>query len=215
MRRKPKDEARKARNDVYRQHILDAAEEVFAERGFEAAKLQDISTRASLSMGTIYAIFPGKTELFTAILEARGGEVLALVREAAAADASPRGALDRLIDVYIGWFVEHPAFLRMHLRSGASWALGPALATAGQIQVWQDIHDVHADIFRRGVAAGEFVAEDPDYLAKLFTVMDQVLLSEWVAGGMKANRDRLAERLRAQVERSFCVAGVGRARRVS
>lgn len=203
MRRKPKDEARKARNDVYRQHILDAAEEVFAERGFEAAKLQDISTRASLSMGTIYAIFPGKTELFTAILEARGAEVLDLVRAAARADGSPRAALDRLIDGYITYFVEHPAFLRMHLRSGSSWALGPALATAGQIQVWQDIHEVHADIFRRGVAAGDFVAEDPDYMAKLFTVMDQVLLSEWVAGGMKAGREQLAERLRAQVSRSF------------
>jgi len=203
VRRKPKDEARKARNDVYRQHILDAAEEVFAERGFEAAKLQDISTRASLSMGTIYAIFPGKTELFTAILEARGAEVLELVRGAARADGSPRAALDRLIDGYITYFVEHPAFLRMHLRSGSSWALGPALATAGQIQVWQDIHEVHADIFRRGVAAGDFVAEDPDYMAKLFTVMDQVLLSEWVAGGMKAGRKQLAERLRAQVSRSF------------
>ena len=202
-RKKARDEARAARNGVYRQHILDAAEEVFAERGFEAAKLQDISTRASLSMGTIYAIFPGKTELFTAILEARGAEVLDLVRAAARADGSPRAALDQLIDGYITYFVEHPAFLRMHLRSGSSWALGPALATAGQIQVWQDIHEVHADIFRRGVAAGDFVAEDPDYMAKLFTVMDQVLLSEWVAGGMKAGREQLAERLRAQVSRSF------------
>jgi AcrR family transcriptional regulator len=142
-------------------------------------------------------------ELFTAILETRGGEVLALVQAVAQADGSAREALDRLIDVYIGYFVEHPAFLRMHLRSGASWALGPALATAGQIQVWQDIHALHAGIFRRGVASGEFVDEDPEYLAKLFTVMDQVLLAEWVAGGMKAGRERLVERLRAQVERSF------------
>jgi len=216
VRKKAKDEARKARNDVYRQHILDAAEQVFAERGFEAAKLQDIGTRAGLSMGTIYAIFPGKTELFTAILEGRGRELADLVQAVARADTSPREALDRLIDVYIGYFVEHPAFLRMHLRSGASWALGPALATAGQIQVWQDIHQLHADIFRRGVEAGAFVAEDPDFLAKLFTVIDQVLLAEWVAGGMKADRAHLVARLRAQVERSFCVdRAAARTRRVS
>lgn len=218
MRKKAaKDEARKARNDVYRQHILDAAEAVFAERGFEAAKLQDIGARAGLSMGTIYAIFPGKTELFTAILEDRGRELAALVQEVARADATPREALDRLIDVYIGYFVEHPAFLRMHLRSGVSWALGPALATAGQVQVWQEIHELHAQIFRRGVDAGVFVAEDPDFLAKLFTVIDQVLLAEWVAGGMQADRTRLAARLRAQVERSFYVDGAAgaRARRVS
>jgi AcrR family transcriptional regulator len=215
VQKKAKDAARKARNDVYRQHILDAAEEVFAEKGFESAKLQDIGTRAGLSMGTIYAIFPGKTELFTAILEGRGHELAELVRAVAEADLPPREALDRLIDVYIGYFVDHPAFLRMHLRSGVSWALGPALATAGQIQVWQDIHRLHADIFRRGVESGAFVAEDPDFLAKLFTVIDQVLLAEWVAGGMKAGRTHLVERLRAQVERSFCVAAPARSRRVS
>ena len=41
-------------------------------------------------MGTIYAIFPGKTELFTAILEERGRELLALVEEIADAPGSPR-----------------------------------------------------------------------------------------------------------------------------
>ena len=215
MRKKAKDEARKAWNDVYRQHILEAAEEVFAERGFEAAKLQDIGTRAGLSMGTIYAIFPGKTELFTAILEERGRELADLVEAVARADTPPREALDRLIEVYIGYFVDHPAFLRMHLSSGVSWALGPALATAGQIEVWQEIHQLHADIFRRGVEAGVFVAEDPDFLAKLFTVIDQVLLAEWVAGGMKDDRSHLVTRLRAQVERSFCVTRAASGRRAS
>ena len=214
MRREPKEEARQARNEVYRQHILDAAEIVFAERGFEAAKLQEISAKASLSMGTIYAIFPGKTELFTAILEEHGQAILTLVEPIAASPDSPRAALERLIEIYVGYFVEHPSFLRMHLRSGASWALGPALATAGQVQCWQDIHRLQAEIFRRGIAAGVFVDENPDYLAKLFTVMDQVLLAEWVADGMKADRTRLVERLGAQVERSFCVDGA-RARRVS
>ena len=89
MSKKAKDAARKARNDVYRQHILEAAEEVFADKGFEAAKLQDIGTRAGLSMGTIYAIFPGKTELFTAILEERGREVADLVEAIARAETSP------------------------------------------------------------------------------------------------------------------------------
>ena len=68
-RRKPKHEARKARNDVYRQHIFAAAEQVFAERGFEATKVQDISKLVGLSMGTLYAIFPSKADLFHAILD--------------------------------------------------------------------------------------------------------------------------------------------------
>jgi hypothetical protein len=91
----------------------------------------------------------------------------------------------------------------MHLRSGASWALGPVLGTEQQRAYWQRIHALQADIFRRGVRERAFVDEDPDYLAKLFSVMDQVLLADWVARGMKADRQTLAQRLRAQAKRSF------------
>ncbi len=205
MPRTPKDEAREARNGVYRQHILEAAELVFAERGFDVAKVQEISVKAGLSMGTIYGIFPGKTELYTALLDERGQELLKLAREVAARDGSPREQLLALIDVYVGYFVDHPDFLRMHLRSGVSWALGSAVGTATSVQYWQNIHELQADIFRRGVAAGAFVDETPDFLARTFSVMDQVLLSDWVARGMVDDRATLVRRLSHMVERAFCV----------
>jgi len=41
---------------------------------------------------------------------------------------------------------------------------------------------------------GDFVDEDPAYLAKTFSTMDQVLLADWVAGGMQADRDTLVRR---------------------
>jgi AcrR family transcriptional regulator len=203
VRRKPREEARRARNDVYRQHIFTAAERVFAERGFEAAKVQEISEVAGLSMGTIYAIFPSKADLFRAILEERGQELLALASEVAATKAPPREQLRALIEVYIDYFVKHPDFLRMHLRSGTSWILSPSPGTDAQVRHWQDFHALQADIFRRGVTAGVFVDEDPGYLAKMFSAMDQVLLADWVAGGMKATHEHLVRRLQDQVERAF------------
>jgi AcrR family transcriptional regulator len=214
-RKKARDEARAARNGVYRQHILEAAERVFAERGYEAAKVVEIAYDCGLSMGTIYAIFPGKAELYGALLEERGQELLRLARGVAARDLAPREALIALIEVYIDYFVRHPAFLRMHLRSGASWALGPAVGTPKQVGYWEDIHGLQADIFRRGVAAGEFVDEDPSYLAKMFSAMDQVLLAEWVAGGMQADRDALVRRLRDVVERALCLPAVSKRRTVA
>src|SRR5262249_13081621 len=113
--RKPREEARKARNDVYRQHILEAAEQVFAARGFEAAKLQDISAKVGLSMGTIYSIFPGKGELFEGLVEMRGQELLAVARAAAARGLPPRDALVALGEAYVDYFVAHPDFLRMQI----------------------------------------------------------------------------------------------------
>jgi len=203
MAPKARDAAREARTEVYRQHILEAAERVFAEKGFEATKVQDVAAACSLSMGTIYGIFPGKTELYSALLQARGQELLAAAREVAERKIGAREALDALIEVYIAYFLAHPDFLRMHLRSGASWALGPALGTATQVGYWQDVHSLQTDVFRRGVAEGVFVDEDPSYLAKLFSVMDQVLLADWVEDGMREDQASLAGRLRALAERSF------------
>jgi AcrR family transcriptional regulator len=207
-RRRPRDEARRARNDVYRQHVFEAAERVFSERGFESARLQEISRAAGLSMGTIYAIFPSKTELHRAILEERGQELLGLAREVVARGTPPRETLDGLIELYIGYFVAHPFFLRMHLRAGTSWALSPSSGTDAQIAHWQDIHALQAAVFRQGIAEGVFVDEDPGYLARMFSVMDQVLLADWVASGMKAGREELVARLKGQVERAFS-GGVG------
>ncbi len=213
MRRTPRDEARQARTGVYRQHILEAAERVFAERGFEAAKVQEISQLAGLSMGTIYAIFPSKHDLHRAILEVRGQELLGLARAVAARHLPPREALRALIEVYVDYFVAHPAFLRMHLRSGTSWAMSPSPGTDEQIEKWREIHELQAEVFRRGSAEGVFVKEDPGYLARMFTVMDQVLLSDWVAGGMKTGREELVRRLGAMVERAFCRGPEQRPRR--
>ncbi len=213
--RQPREEVRKVRTDLYRQHIFDMAERVFADRGFETAKVQEISTLAGLSMGTIYAIFPSKDDLFRAILEARGEELLELVRDVTSHKLPPHEALMALGDAYIGYFVAHPDFLRMHLREGTSWVLTPAPATDARVQLWQEVHKRQADIFRRGVAAGVFIKEEPGYLAKLFSAMDQVLLADWVASGMKADRAALVERLQQLVDRTFCVASAKAPRRGS
>jgi len=202
-RRTTRDAVRQARNDVYRRHVLEAAEQVFAENGFEAAKLQEISKVAGLSMGTIYGVFPGKTELLDAILAERGAEILAEAKAAIGGAGSPLAALDALIDTYVTYFVEHPHFLRMHLRQGTSWVISPTSGGNGRAATWNEIHALQAQVFAAGIKAGVFIDEDPGFLAKTFSAIDQVLLSDWEARGMKESPKQLAERLRSLVTRAF------------
>jgi AcrR family transcriptional regulator len=54
--------------DVRNRQILDAALAVFSERGFEAARMDDIAARAGLSKGGLYAHFRSKDEIFEALL---------------------------------------------------------------------------------------------------------------------------------------------------
>ncbi len=54
-----------------RDELLAAAAEVFAERGFQAASIDEIAHRAGYSKGAVYWHFRGKDDLFLALLEER------------------------------------------------------------------------------------------------------------------------------------------------
>ena len=73
--------------------LLDAAREVFTERGFAEASIADIVQRAGSSVGSLYHHFGGKSELFIALWqdyqqaqEADASEAVARARKAGVAD---------------------------------------------------------------------------------------------------------------------------------
>ncbi len=59
-----------------KQAILDAALTVFAERGFEAARLDDVATRAGVAKGTLYLYFKDKEALFEELLRGAVSPIL-------------------------------------------------------------------------------------------------------------------------------------------
>ncbi|ROO89765.1 TetR family transcriptional regulator [Actinocorallia herbida] len=58
-----------ARADATRQALLDAAREVFAARGYEAAGIAEIVERSGISVGSLYHHYGGKSGLFLALWE--------------------------------------------------------------------------------------------------------------------------------------------------
>jgi AcrR family transcriptional regulator len=60
-----------ARTDVTKAKILDAAQSLFAELGFENTQLEEVAARAGCSRGGIYAHYKGKEDLFLALMEHR------------------------------------------------------------------------------------------------------------------------------------------------
>ena len=55
--------------DARRQLLLQAALDEFFERGFAAARMEDIARRVDLSKGTVYLYFKSKDDLFRALIE--------------------------------------------------------------------------------------------------------------------------------------------------
>jgi AcrR family transcriptional regulator len=75
----------KADPAVRRQAILDAALTVFADRGYEAARLDDVAARAGVAKGTLYLYFEDKEALFEALVRGAVSPMLDKVGEFSAA----------------------------------------------------------------------------------------------------------------------------------
>lgn len=55
--------------ETRRQQLLDAAITVFARKGYVETSIDDIITEAGVARGTFYLYFPGKKEIFLAIID--------------------------------------------------------------------------------------------------------------------------------------------------
>jgi AcrR family transcriptional regulator len=69
--------------------IVEAAREVFAERGFAAAKLEEVARRAGVSKAALYLYFSTKEELFRAVAQSLASPLLDTVEAAAEAIDAP------------------------------------------------------------------------------------------------------------------------------
>ncbi|WP_344589956.1 TetR/AcrR family transcriptional regulator [Actinomadura vinacea] len=65
-----------------RRQLLGAAQEVFVAQGYHAAAMDEIAERAGVSKPVLYQHFPGKLELYLALLDEHAEALVKIVREA-------------------------------------------------------------------------------------------------------------------------------------
>src|SRR5712691_3814837 len=73
-----------------RKQLLAAAQEVFVAQGYHAAAMDDIAERAGVSKPVLYQHFPGKLELYLALLDESVGTLLETVGGALRSNADPK-----------------------------------------------------------------------------------------------------------------------------
>lgn len=130
--------------EATRQAVLEAAEALFAERGYAAATMQAIASQAGIALPTVYLHFPGKVAIVTALAE----EIVSLPELSVELVTRARDARDQ---IRIGAQV----IRRLNERS---WLVVEILRTSHgsdpQIAaLWADWRKRHDDAIRRGVEA--------------------------------------------------------------
>lgn len=97
----PEKSSRKAGNAERKQAILKAALSVFAERGFEAARLDDVASRAGVAKGTLYLYFDDKEKLFEEVVRSAVSPIIERLGVLASARDLPLdGILAGLFEVF-------------------------------------------------------------------------------------------------------------------
>lgn len=84
-----------------RQAIVRAAIDIFAERGYFAARMHDVAERAGVADGTLYLYFTGKEDLLVSILEGHADNFLARARRDLAQIDDPRAQLRRVVERHL------------------------------------------------------------------------------------------------------------------
>jgi len=125
-----------------------AAERHFAERGFEATRLEDIATEVGIRRAAIFYYFADKQELYTAVLDNVFGDWTA----ALPSGGSPAERLEASLIGWIDYVARRPSVARLILREAAS-------AQPGVVSQFVRSGSAPVEWFRavidEGVASGE------------------------------------------------------------
>lgn len=118
--------------------ILDAAEKLFAQKGYDATSLNEVGAAAGVSRGTPGYFFGSKADLHQAVLERCFQEVREAVREgrarALASGQEPDAILAGAVSDYFDFLAARPNFVRLIERE----ALVGGVPDAGHIPAGQE-----------------------------------------------------------------------------
>jgi AcrR family transcriptional regulator len=148
--------ARQRRKQARPMELLDAALDLFVERGFAATRSEDVAARAGVSKGTLYLYYPSKEELLKAVIShnvvnqiAEGSEIIRQFKG---------GSAELLAMVLLLWWE----------RIGETRASGIIKLMTSEVRNFPEVAQFYVDevvtpsnqmlaeVIQRGVERGEF-----------------------------------------------------------
>lgn len=134
--------------EVRRERLLEAATEVFAERGYEGARVEQIADVAQVSPGLLYRHFEGKQELYEELLVLANKQLMEHLAQAAAPDLPTDQRVLRGLDAFFSFVEGHRNLWRLIMKD----VVEPEIAA------------IREDVVRRSVAVvATLAAQEQDF----------------------------------------------------
>ena len=159
--------------DVRRNEILDVAQQLFYEKGFEPTAIQDIVDDVGIAKGTFYHYFISKMDLLDALIERMLSQTLKSVEPIV--DDDQLNAPEKFTAFFAhlhSWKIENKAFFLDVLRV---WQKDENAIFRHKLRVMsgRSVVPLLTKIIRQGVAEGVFVTDYPDDLGEILLQIGQ------------------------------------------
>ncbi|NCP65361.1 MAG: TetR/AcrR family transcriptional regulator [Paraglaciecola sp.] len=162
--------AQRARTDLAkdqrRMSLLMAALDEFFEKGFSAARMQDIAKRVHLSKGTLYLYFDSKQALFKALIEEVALPTLTTTLQQSIGDQPAPAALKALMQ-NVTRVIRHsplPRIVKVIIADGKAF---PDLVSFYRTQVLDRVFTLIDSLLQKGVQQGHWYCLDTALSARL------------------------------------------------
>jgi TetR/AcrR family fatty acid metabolism transcriptional regulator len=196
--------ARDRMREARRLALLEAAEQVFAERGFAGATMAEIAARAGYSAGNLYNVFEGKEALFEAAVKWRGRLLHARLEEALSGTSPIRDKIDSFVQEFISFVEERWATFAIYLQTTSSFSWDAARLDRDVLKLQSMLERKLTTALEGAIESGEIALEDPEVYACLLFGTMQRCVARWCSdGGTAEDLRQRAEPLSRMLARAM------------
>lgn len=169
----PQTSALTPRGQRTRAKLLDAAERVFGEQGFERASIVEITRTAGVAQGTFYVYFESKHSVYAQLVETLGR----LLRQRLAEAVS---GLDSRMKVEEAGFEAFLEFIQEHRHLYKIVRQAEFVDEALYRSYYTKLAEGYVEGLRAAMSAGEFASLDPDAIAFALMGIFDFIGMRWV-----------------------------------
>lgn len=174
-------------NEEVRRRLMEAASQIIHDHGMPELRVDEVASRAGLSVGTFYLYFEGKEDLFANLVIDYTERLRAVLRAAYEGEGGTIERLDRSLDAYLD-FVDENERGFLYFRDS-----GTVHTTVGRLSSWA--LDRHADDLRplieEGIEAGRYRAADPQLTAQAIVGAVQHIAGWWLENREQCSREQI------------------------
>ncbi|GAC1381175.1 MAG: TetR/AcrR family transcriptional regulator [Ktedonobacteraceae bacterium] len=182
-----------------RQRILEAAERVFAEKGYHGTVVDDIIHTADISKGGFYFHFPNKQGIFLVLMEALTPRLISATERAIGQETDPIAKVDAALRTVLATFARHRRLSRILLIEAVG--LGPNFE-----QKLMQVRTQFAAVIQRhldqAIAEGAIAPLDTEVASFAWLGAINELVSRWLVAGKPEELEDILPELRVLLLRS-------------